>query len=109
MQEKKTKEEEREEVFRCAEERKTRVYLPTTVSSMLSSSSATKTMKRISFLDCRSSLSHFNKFICRRASNPPIVLVPKEQDNGQQTGDKSSCRQTSGKTHYVLKKKYRYF
>lgn len=52
------------------------VHLPTTVSSMLSRSRATKTMKRISFLDCLSSLSHFNKLNCRSSSNLPMVLVP---------------------------------
>lgn len=56
------------------------VHLPTTVSSMLSRSRAMKTMKRISFLDCLSSLSHLIKLNCRSALNLPMMLVPKGEN-----------------------------
>lgn len=58
------------------------VHLPTTVSNMLSRSRATKTMKRMSFLDCLSSLSHLSKWNCRSASNLPMMLVPKGENRG---------------------------
>lgn len=52
-----------------------KLYLPTTVSSILSSSKAMKTINRINLLDCLSSRNHLKKPNSRSLPNPPILRV----------------------------------
>lgn len=71
--------------YRCAKRKSWGAHLPTTVSSMLSSSRATKTMKRISFRDWRSSRSHWISLNWRSASRTPMARSsePREVLQGQ--------------------------
>lgn len=71
------------------------VHLPTTVSSMLSRRRATKTMNRISFLDCLSSRSHLIKWNWRSASSPPMLLSQSStttEKTGPPNRDRSAGR-----------------